>query len=318
MLSIPDESNYGTIFAMTSDYNIPLIVGGESDQDYRSIIKSQPVPVRIARVDQVVANPSIVARVTYMRAGYGGDFLSEKYLTCFKAEKILKAAGGRVINPVHATSLAHRKDIVYEELRRNGVSIPWALSNPSIPEILVAIEAGDLSFPFVYRLADSHSGIGMILVKNMDDLQKADSAFKSNAFAPFRRTLVTKYVTEKTGNLFSKTRLYVIGPKVDMIARTVNKDWICIFLHPGFEAQQFKANSEYRLPSALEKDAVKVGKVLGLGVYAVDAMEENGKHYIVDVNPTYAFSTRSDLYPEPMRSHRLLHPRRVAEYLTSL
>lgn len=303
---------------MTRDYDIPLVVGSKVDREYRNILKSQPLPIRTADIDEVVADPGFSSRVTYIRAGYGGDFLSDKYLTCFKAEKILRANGGNIVNSVHATTLAHRKDILYGELRRHGISVPWSISNPSLPEILVAIESGELSFPFVYRLADSHSGIGMILVDSMEKLKKAASAFKSNSFTPYHRTLVAQYLTEKSADLFSKTRLYVIGRKVDMIARTVNSQWVCVFFHPGFEAQQLKANSEYRLPRALEKDAVKVGEILDLGVYAVDAVEENGKHYILDVNPTYAFSVRDDLYPEPMRSHRLLHPRRVVEYLSSL
>lgn len=303
---------------MFSDHNMPLVVGTAKDQEYRSLIQSQPIPVRVATVDQVVADPKMAAKAVYMRAGFGGAFLSEEYLTCFKAERALKERGARIVNPVHSSSVAHRKDILYEELRRYGISVPWSLPNPSVPELLVALEAGDLSFPFIYRLADAYSGKGIFLIKDVKDLRNVGARFENRAFSPHWRTLAVQYVPEKRGDLFFKTRINVIGQKVDMVSRNLDQNWICNFVGDGCEAQQLKENERYQIPRALECDAVETGKAIGLGIYVIDALEKDGKHYIVDVNPTYYFRTRTDLLAESMRQYWSDHPRRVVEYLTSL
>lgn len=300
----------------------PLIVSSLPNHSFETGLKSQPIPLGFALVDEVLRDPqAFKADVVLMRAGYETDYFDETCINALKAELALKDMGAKIVNSV--ARLSHRKDIVYAVLGAKGIPIPRGLANPSPQEIRMAIMLGVLSYPFVYRLADGYAGRGMELVNNEAELEAAHKAFMEHKYAPHFRTMAVQFLLDKEGEHFARTRVYVIGDKIDLWCRSISSTWVVdgqcgTGVEDALRGHFVAANQTYKPPQALLNDCVKAGKILGLEIYSVDVMHHEGDHYILDVNPTYYYRSNERIFPFEMREARKGHFERVAKYLTEL
>jgi hypothetical protein len=106
-----------------------------------------------------------------------------------------------------------------------------------------------------------------------------------------------------------------------MQARILSRHWNShLTTHANSPKQlldaQKRINIDYHVPEALGDDILRIGRVMGLECYAVDALTPPGdKHVILDINPLYSFRESDDgRDPEHYRGHF----ERVARYLHSL
>jgi glutathione synthase/RimK-type ligase-like ATP-grasp enzyme len=294
-------------------------------------------------------------RVVFMRTGYEHELHADTCRRAVEVENAFKRHGARIVNPVRNNMKAHRKDQWYRELRLLGVSVPTCISNPTPYEILAAIASGELSFPIVYRLADASTGRGMHLVTDRAGLfavyarfpkdkplhrriatgvyrglarvglvrrgPEAARPFYRSAGEPYYRTAAVEYVEDRIGPYFARVRLVVVGESIDMRARVLSTHWISnVTRHATAPKEmldlQQTLNEHYEVPARLREDTLRIGRLMGLECYAVDALTPpNRDPVIVDVNPLYFFMESDDDRDPP---HYRGHFQRVAEYLHRL
>jgi len=304
--------------AFSNKPGLPVIID-DLPTVYQTLLRNQPIDLRFLTFPSILSGGAPKKSVVFLRAAYEHEMLTNKCLVAVRAERVLREAGCTIVNPVLSILRAHRKDVIYESLRMGGVSVPWFLPNPTLQEILVFVESGELSYPFVYRIADGTGGAGMVLVKDIQELESAHKKFEERAFSPYKRTIVVPFIKSMKENLYFKIRTYVLGGKMDMAIQILYNRWVGSVRYSSNPVEVEGAIADFGITEAIKSDSVKVGKILGLEIYAVDILrDETGKHYVIDVNPTYNFSPKWDFLPEKLRIQFSSHPERVARHLYAL
>lgn len=338
---------------------IPLVVFSETTGFISDLRRRAALPLEVVELTTLF-DPAELARrlgprVVFMRTGTEGELHTAACHRAVQIENAFRESGARIVNPPSRSMAAHRKDQWYRELRVTGISVPACISNPTVHEILAAIASGELSFPFVYRLADAAAGQGLHLVTDPEHLVAVHGRFSrghsfhrrirawagpylsrvpffeaavtwmkpyyETSYAPFFRTVATQYVEDRIGEYFAKVRLVVMGPKIDMQARLLSRHWISnLSTHAtapkGMLEMQRSLNDGYSAPARLKADALKVGQIMGFECYAIDALTPADQTpVIVDINPLYFFMESED---DRDPAHYRGHFERLAAYLHSL
>ncbi len=338
---------------------IPLVVYSKHNGYISDLTTRAKLPLQLVELQELY-DPSRLAsyvgkRVVFMRTGYEHELHADTCRRAVDIENTFKEHGARIVNPASKNLGAHRKDQWYRELRLLGVSVPTCISNPTAYEIMAAVSAGELSFPIVYRLADSAVGRGMHLVTDrahlfdvlarfpkdkplrrrirdgigrclasaglIERVPEAERPFYRSSGEPYYRTAAVEYVEDRVGKYFAKVRLVVVGGRIDMQARVLSTHWISNVTRYATAPKdmldlQRTLNEDYEVPARLKEDVLRIGPLMGLECYAVDALTPADRApVIVDINPLYFFMESEDgRDPEHYRGH--FH--RLAEYLHGL
>jgi len=243
------------------------------------------------------------APLAYMRTGYEVHLLCPQLAAAVVAENGLRARGARIVNRTFPCSQAQRKDVYYPALRGAGIPVPDHVVNPSWRQVAAALEAGVLTYPFVYRAAAWSGRRGMALVRSKADFGKAAAAARPVKWVSPENYLAVRYVDTRAGGKFLRYSAYVFGGRVDACAVFADGSWNGLG----------RIVSE-KMPPEWAAPIIAVGKVLGIDVYKVDLVRDQaGRPYIVDVNPTYF------LLPSPGDPPRLAgHLARLSKHLWDL
>jgi len=288
----------------------PVIVWSPRDARHMSGFARHLDVVDTIRLDQFVDGDWPVA---YMRTSH---FLDEELLASAAIEARLRACGARIINSVDNRILCQRKDLYYRQLSAHYVRVPDFLINPTLPEIRFYLARGWLRWPFLYRSVDGSGGRDMHLVHDEAGYASAVEA----VLASGRRGMVAQYIDAKgSGRYFTKRRVYGVFGSVDMAVSDVSDHWN---VQRGGRAtvEDYATENRPRATPELDLIAVEVGRILGLDVFSMDAVQDSstGRWFVVDVNPTYVALPAPILLSGDRRTFFEDHFRRVAAKLKEL
>ncbi|MEM4662881.1 MAG: RimK family alpha-L-glutamate ligase [Candidatus Diapherotrites archaeon] len=201
----------------------------------------------------------------YPRFGSTDYFLGEAVLKVLESAKIYMPVS------LKGYQISNHKYYTIKKISEHG--IPCVLTSLSAsPQSLESI-ADEIGFPLVLKLISGFGGRGVMLVSNKKDLQSILDTVH----------LFEEYITAQkflpTGN--TDIRCYVFGDEVLSVRRIgAPNDWRANVSRGG-RAEIIKGNKK------MEECAVKVSKVLGFDICAVDFMETdltNEGFAVIEVN----------------------------------
>jgi glutathione synthase/RimK-type ligase-like ATP-grasp enzyme len=186
-----------------------------------------------------------------------------------------------------------RRENMYQMLSgMEGVIAPKTLRiyPKYVSEIVKVLESGQMTCPFLMRMAGSHNGMNLELIRDLKDMPELDKfpfdgrAYYMTQFIPYR---------SKDG-FYRKYRVAVVNGKPYPKHLVVADDWkvrddsgkAVMDSHPEFQEEE-----KVFLKESYKKDASVLSRIhetLGLDYFGVDfSYAENGRMIIFEVNSCF-------------------------------
>jgi hypothetical protein len=243
--------------------------------------------------------------VAFMRCAYEIDLESNILSVAVRAEDLLSKRGCRIVNPVISTMLSQRKDLVYATLEKHRIPVPEFLPSPTLQETLALIRGGHWKYPFMYRAADSSGGKDTFVVRSEADLRAAFRDIRS------KRGMLVELIDSQSSDpsgrgLYCRWRFFVIGNRLDQYSLAMSKNPII---------RHESGSPVPPPPESWVSRIVGIGKALGIHVFCADVVADSLRWAVVDVNPTYTYSSDPIACPPAIQERRNGHTRRLLEYL---
>lgn len=289
--------------------NKPLIVYGVFDLNHLRGLKTEGHRLDFATLDQALKyRPSVV----YMRVGH--KLAIEDLARAMRIENEFRKRGTIIVNSMRNRIVGQRKDLYYAKLKEHGIPVPYSIPNPELNEIKLAIEMGNLRYPFLYRTVDGAGGHDIRLVNSYAGVQKAYSEFRVD----HKRTIVCEFINSRKQSSFKKYRAYYAGG-IDMYGTGMSSGWN---VQDGttlkYDLLDFmRANKRENDPKHLNPLVEKTARILGLDIFAMDIVPdiEKKRDVIVDINPTYVLTETWKMFSPEVGAWRSSHFSRVATFL---
>jgi ribosomal protein S6--L-glutamate ligase len=213
--------------------------------------------------------------------------LKSKTRMTLRVAGALAAGGARLVNSYESSRLAKDKVLHTALLANAGVPLPrsWAVaSRAGLEELLERRKCA----AFLAKPPSGSMAKGICRLVGVDDLAGAEARELIAALDEQRPVLVMEEVPSDGLDL----KLYVVG------------DWIAAIRRP-FPARTDaeKRGEPAEVPAPIRDAALACGRALGLELYGVDVLTDDGRFRVVDVN---AFPSYKGIEGGP---------RRVAEHL---
>ena len=260
-------------------------------------------------------------RVAYFRIP--DDPGGEAAMEALRIAKALRARGARVVNDPKLKLGRMGKADCYSVLRRAGIRTPACISNPTIHQIMFALESGDLSFPFLLRRQNSLNGIGTDMVRGESQLKPILERHRVSGW----QFMACEWIDAKgLDGLYWKWRPYVFGGKVDMWEAGNAKVWMVNLAdNQSVDAPRFRAANEMAAwPRKWDVLMETAAESLRLDVCAFDVLldPKNPRLPIItDINETYGMTADLlplDLFSPKTKLERAGHYTRLADWLETL
>jgi len=247
--------------------------------------------------------------LAFMRVATCSD---PEFLEAQDVETRLRCHGTRILNSVCKSFISRRKDICYLKLRECGLRTPLSCIPSSFAGAQAFIKDDGLKYPLICRVIDGMNGKGMYLVRDKNELSRAYSALRG-------KCMIVEYINTMRGGYHRKYRPYVLDDNVDMWEVGIDLQWIVNLAHgKRFNKRDFiDANKKKCWPTQWNELVLRVGKCLGLDVYALDVIQDptNLSCIILDVNVSYGMTATPDMFPPDVQELRKTHYARIANYL---
>jgi glutathione synthase/RimK-type ligase-like ATP-grasp enzyme len=175
-----------------------------------------------------------------------------------------------------------------------------------------SVEA-QLGYPFVLKIPDGSFSVGVIKIKNADELkEKSSDLFKKSAFLLAQEYMYTDF----------DWRVGVLNERAIFVCKYfMSKGHWQIYNHGDGKTQSgnFETLPVHKAPKHIVKTATKAANLIGNGLYGVDIKEVNGKAVVIEINDNPNIDAHvedaylgEDLYRKVMEEFlRRLEERRV-------
>ncbi len=167
-----------------------------------------------------------------------------------------------------AFQITNHKYFTVKVLSREGIPVP--VSSLAVTPQTAIDMSHKVGYPVIIKLLSGFGGKGVMLANSETEFRPVLDTLKI-----FREFISTQEFV-KSGNY--DIRCLVFGEEVYGIKRICKDGEWRTNVSVGGKAELIE------LSSAMKEDALKVSAILGLGVCAVDFMEEEGKYKLIEVN----------------------------------
>ncbi|MFH1663570.1 MAG: RimK family alpha-L-glutamate ligase [archaeon] len=167
-----------------------------------------------------------------------------------------------------AFQATNHKYFTVKVLSREGIPVP--VSSLAVAPQTAIDMSHKMGYPIIIKLLSGFGGRGVMRANSEEEFRPVLDTLKL-----FREFISTQeFVKSENYDI----RCLVFGEEVYGIKRTCREGEWRTNVSAGGKAELIE------LSSAMKEDALKVSAILGLGVCAVDFMEEQGKYKLIEVN----------------------------------
>ncbi|MFH1895247.1 MAG: RimK family alpha-L-glutamate ligase [archaeon] len=167
-----------------------------------------------------------------------------------------------------AFQATNHKYFTVKVLSREGIPVP--VSSLAVTPQTAIDMSHKMGYPIIIKLLSGFGGRGVMRANSEEEFRPVLDTLKV-----FREFISTQeFVKSENYDI----RCLVFGEEVYGIKRTCREGEWRTNVSAGGKAELIE------LSSAMKEDALKVSAILGLGVCAVDFMEEQGKYKLIEVN----------------------------------
>ncbi len=164
--------------------------------------------------------------------------------------------------------ITNHKYLTVKVLSRENIPVP--ISSLAVTPQTSIDMSHKIGYPIIIKLLSGFGGKGVMLANSEAEFKPVLDTLKI-----FREFISTQeFVKSENYDI----RCLVFGEEVFGIKRTCQEGEWRTNVSRGGKAELIE------LSSAMKEDALKVSVILGLGVCAVDFMEDNGKYKLIEVN----------------------------------